>query len=333
MQKSFEDILAQYDLLKQRHMLQEERRHRQLLSLSPKLRELEDQRIDCNLQLLAASVYPTQNADKREIQGQIQKLAGEIQQERKRLEEEYPYNPQYACPVCGDTGMVMVQGEKQFCQCMKDKIYQQLYGGRDVPGLKGSFESFDETLFSDLPVENRPISQRQHMLKIKRLFLKFAHKYPGVAKRDILLYGNAGLGKTFLLEALAKELFAQEKDILFLSAYNLFDVFHSHRMGELELIWPIFEVPILLIDDLGTEPMTKNVTVEYLFRLLNERLLHQKTTIIGTNLTLEGLMERYGERILSRLAEKTRVHIFQLYGKDIRMIRGPLSKEPEESES
>lgn len=333
MQKSFEDILAQYDLLKQRHMLQEERRHRQLLSLSPKLRELEEQRIDCNLQLLAAGIYPTQNADKREIQGQIQKLAGEIQQERKRLEEEYPYNPQYACPVCGDTGMVMVQGEKQFCQCMKDKIYQQLYGGRDVSGLKGSFEAFDDTLFSDLPVKNKQMSQRQHTLKVKRLFLKFAHKYPEVAKRDILLYGNAGLGKTFLLEALAKELFAQEKDILFLSAYNLFDVFHSHRMGELELIWPIFEVPILLIDDLGTEPMTKNVTVEYLFRLLNERLLHQKTTIIGTNLTPDGLMERYGERILSRLAEKTRVHIFQLYGKDIRMIRGPLSKEPEESES
>ena len=33
----------------------------------------------------------------------------------------------------------------------------------------------------------------------------------------------------------------------------------------------LIDAPLLLIDDLGTEPMMRNITVEYLFTLLNER--------------------------------------------------------------
>ena len=34
---------------------------------------------------------------------------------------------------------------------------------------------------------------------------------------------------------------------------------------------PVDDCDLLIIDDLGTEPMMRNITVEYLFTLLNER--------------------------------------------------------------
>ena len=43
---------------------------------------------------------------------------------------------------------------------------------------------------------------------------------------------------------------------------------------------------VLVIDDLGTENMFKNITQEYLLYLLNERQRLNKTTIFTTNLTV-----------------------------------------------
>ena len=43
-------------------------------------------------------------------------------------------------------------------------------------------------------------------------------------------------------------------------------------------------MPLLLIDDLGTEPLMENITVTQLFNLLNERQNRGKHTVISTNL-------------------------------------------------
>lgn len=74
---------------------------------------------------------------------------------------------------------------------------------------------------------------------------------------------------------------------------------------------------LLIIDDLGTEPIKNNVTVEYLTAFLSERLNNEKAFIITTNLSSEDLLKRYSERLTSRLSSSSCAQ-FKLNGKDLR---------------
>ena len=67
------------------------------------------------------------------------------------------------------------------------------------------------------------------------------------------------------------------------------------------LIHDVITADLLLIDDLGTEPMLKNVTVEYLLLVIEERQTKGRATLVTTNLDTDGILLRYGERIYSRL--------------------------------
>ena len=135
----------------------------------------------------------------------------------------------------------------------------------------------------------------------------------------MLLTGKSGLGKTFLLHAVAERLIERNVNVLIISAYKLLDLvrkayFSNHEESAGELA----EIDVLMIDDLGSEPLMQNVTVEQLFNLLNERLNSGLSTIISTNLTMEELQGRYTERIASRLRDKNNWKVITLEGKDIR---------------
>ena len=78
----------------------------------------------------------------------------------------------------------------------------------------------------------------------------------------------------------------------------------------------LLQCDLLIIDDLGSE-MANSFTDSALFDCLNDRLIHQKSTIISTNLSLDDLKKSYSERIYSRvLGEYT---IFKIFGDDIRI--------------
>ena len=85
---------------------------------------------------------------------------------------------------------------------------------------------------------------------------------------------------------------------------------------------PLLNAPLLLIDDLGTEPLMQNITITQLFNLLNERQLAGLHTVISTNLDIPELKERYTERIASRLTDSTRWRKLTLSGDDVRRKLG-----------
>ena len=60
---------------------------------------------------------------------------------------------------------------------------------------------------------------------------------------------------------------------------------------------------LLVIDDLGTEPILNNVTVEYITAVISERLAKQKAFIITTNLSFDETKIKYTDRLSSRLSE------------------------------
>ena len=81
----------------------------------------------------------------------------------------------------------------------------------------------------------------------------------------------------------------------------------------------IYDVDLLIIDDLGTENMNQ-VKFTELFNIINSRLLNTNNkcykTIISTNLNLAMLNKTYGERISSRLIGN--YNICRFFGEDLR---------------
>ncbi len=80
----------------------------------------------------------------------------------------------------------------------------------------------------------------------------------------------------------------------------------------------LYETELLLIDDLGTEPLIENVTVEELFNLINERQNDGMCTVLSTNLNLSELKRRYTERVVSRLLDRQHCQALHFLGRDIR---------------
>jgi len=83
-----------------------------------------------------------------------------------------------------------------------------------------------------------------------------------------------------------------------------------------ELLDYVYNVDLLIIDDLGTEFIT-SLSTAALFDLINSRLLNQKSTVISTNLNLPDIDRIYSERVLSRI-NGGYTHIM-LIGEDLRV--------------
>ena len=222
------------------------------------------------------------------------------------------------CPVCGDRGTT---GEtiKEPCECLK-KAYQQKLRSRI--GLnsarKETFETFDLTVFPDETLPGRSFTQRQMMDVIRDECREWADGYPEVPCRDLLLTGKSGLGKTFLLHAIAERLIERDVNVLIISAYKLLEIVRKAYFSNEETTDGITDTEVLMIDDLGSEPLMQNVTVEQMYNLLNERRNRNLSTIISTNLTIPEIQSRYTERIASRLRDRNNCRIITLEGKDIR---------------
>ena len=77
----------------------------------------------------------------------------------------------------------------------------------------------------------------------------------------------------------------------------------------------IFNCDLLIIDDLGSEYTNAFIAAQF-FTCINERLIHKKSTIISTNLSLESLANLYTERSFSRITSS--YAFLKIIGDDIR---------------
>ena len=258
-------------------------------------------------------------AETEGLETQMETLSGQI---RTRLTEKgYPPDylaPVFRCPLCQDQGRTG-QPVKTPCVCFQ-KAYQKKL--RQRIGLSGdggeSFETFNLRVFSDEPIPGKAFSQQKLMAMVCESCREWAERYPDVACRDLVLSGKSGLGKTFLLRAMAERLVERDVNVLLISAYRLLETLRRDYFSHEEPMGDLFTAAVLMIDDLGSEPLMQNVTVEQLFNLLNERQNRGLSTVISTNLTMEEFRNRYTERIASRLRDRQNCKVFTIYGKDVR---------------
>ena len=146
--------------------------------------------------------------------------------------------------------------------------------------------------------------------------------------RNLFLYGDTGIGKTFLSNCIAKELIDKSFSVIYLTSYELFDTLAKSKFEKDDtaeaLASHIFDCDLLIIDDLGTE-LANSFTVSQLFLCLNERLLRRKSTIISTNLSLESVVDIYSERTFSRITSN--YTMLKLTGDDIRIKKKLMNRE------
>jgi len=164
---------------------------------------------------------------------------------------------------------------------------------------------------------------------------KFVEEYP-VDTTGLLLIGSIGVGKTHLAVGILKELILSKSiSCLFYDYRELLKQIQnsyndSVRATELEVLRPVFDTEILVLDELGAVKPTEWVW-DTVSLILNTRYNDNRTTIITTNFadaapgTLSGaraaareesLGDRIGERMRSRLHEMCR--IIRMDGQDFR---------------
>ena len=232
------------------------------------------------------------------------------------LPEDY-LQPIYTCPACRDEGY-LYDPSRRMCDCLQKAFNRRLLEESGLAGDAHTFETFDESIFSDEPDE-RGLSQRKAAVAIRNACLQYADSFPETPVRDLLLMGKSGLGKTFLLQCIAHRVAQRGFLPTYTSAYRLFETARkAYIENDSDILAPMMEAQLLLIDDLGTEPLMNNITVTQLFNLLNERQMAGRHTVISTNLTMSEMQERYTERITSRFLDATGCRRLTFIGGDIR---------------
>ena len=232
----------------------------------------------------------------------------------------------FECPDCQDTGYV---GTKK-CHCFLKAIIDLFYTQSNLKGLleQENFEHFNFDYYSS-NYRDRLSGQNSRELATRAYqeCMNFIHNFD-TEHGNLLLFGNTGIGKTFLSHCIAKEVMDSLHSVLYLTASEFFDALLEKaltRNDESCLLYEqIHQCDLLIIDDLGTERNTDFV-VSQLFVCLNDRILNRKSTIISTNLTLEEIKTNYTERTFSRISNHYK--ILRLAGDDIRIQKKLMYRE------
>jgi DNA replication protein DnaC len=269
-----------------------------------------------------------------ELSVKLQKLIKK--KENLLIEAGYPttyLDPVYKCHECKDTGFIEEDGVTEKCFCYKQLLIDQLYNQSNLNLVQTeNFSTFNENYYTEKVDEERygiKKSPREQILGIKEKCQEFINNFDSVEEKNLFFCGPAGVGKTFMANCIAYELMNRGRTVLYQSAPILFDTIAEYKIRNYrEKEWEdsyyknIFNVDLLIIDDLGTETQTPSRYAE-LLNILNIRQTNNYTspckTIISSNIEINKIYEYYTERVASRIIGSFAIYRFA--GEDIRRIK------------
>jgi len=243
------------------------------------------------------------------------------------------------CSICAGTGWKEVQANPRRvsrCDCQVGLRSDRLLVQARIPSR---YEHCELSNFEpDYDGANRSL------ISAKLVGGRFVEEYPLDENQGLLLVGGIGVGKTHLAVGILKELIAQKGVPCLFYDYRelLKEIQNSYNASvqttEMEVLRPVFETEVLVLDELGAVKPTEWVwdTVSH---ILNTRYNDRRTTIITTNYPdapaggavrrdsspaqlarsaarEETLGDRIGERMRSRLHEMCRK--VEMQGEDFR---------------
>ena len=208
------------------------------------------------------------------------------------------------CPLCYGTGMEVVPGRgARRCSCRRQSAQVLLVEQARIPRR---YHHCSLSNFCPAP------SNGSHLQAFNYAF-KLVEEYPAV-DRGLLLMGPCGVGKTHLATAALRGLIDKGVRCLFFEFGALLkEIQDSYnpvsQTSELEILAPVYEAEVLVLDELGASKPTAWVR-DTMQQVIGRRYNERKLTICTTNYldvrahpAEETLEDRVGVRLRSRLYE------------------------------
>lgn len=300
----YNELMRNYSRTRFRHQHEMEERLNRIYAQCPRLKEISSLLPSASAALARAKL----TGDSQAAQQASEQISA-LRAERDSLLASMHYTlsdlqPKYSCPDCRDTGYIS-RAEK--CHCFQQASIRLLYEQSGIGNLleRENFQYFNLNLYSTEPNELLGgKSNRDHMRQLRTIYANYANQFRD-GSPSLLIFGNPGVGKTFFTNCIAKVVLDHGFSVLYMTAPELFasamqKFNQDYDSSQTDSSDYVMECSLLIIDDLGTENPTL-YKLSHLFRIINSRLLSNKTTIISTNLFPDELEKIYTERIASRI--------------------------------
>ena len=240
------------------------------------------------------------------------------------------------CPVCLGQARRVTDKGTTLCRTPAPPRIVNIINGANIPARYHTSELKSFT--------NNTGNSREVLLQLTRWLETFALSD---SQKGIILEGPVGVGKTYLLAALAKELAYRGIDVKFVDFFQLLNklkTYYAASRNEEDPLEPLIHVDVLFIDELGKGRST-DFELSVIDQLVMGRYNQNKVIVASTNFRArpdlrggrpmpqsfdhmatrsgfnldqnETLCTRVGERIYSRLMETSIV--MEMTGEDFRM--------------
>lgn len=233
--------------------------------------------------------------------------------EIKRI-DPYELNCLYCGPYIGwintkktENGLLLV--ESKLCpKCCGQPHFKSNKDGNWTPQEKSDFHI--PKRFESATLENY-IAKSAAQKKVKSIasqYVKNFSKYLEKGTGGLIFTGDVGTGKTHLSIGILKAVNTQNHKHK-CRYVNVFDMvadikatWKDNYSSEAEVIKKYCSYELIVVDEIGVQygSTAENVI---LFRILNQRYLEQKPTILVSNLDEEGLVELLGPALVDRIHE------------------------------
>lgn len=161
-------------------------------------------------------------------------------------------------------------------------------------------EQFD---YLGLPMS--PTSQR----KTLEIATRRARMYAENPQGWLYIHGSYGAGKTHLAAAIGRELAQKGMNVEYSSGAELINELRNSA-GKYTLqdtMETYINADVLILDDMGVEEMTSEFVHAQLWQIFDKRM--EKLTIVTSNLDLDMLQRKVGNRIGSRLLQANKIYL------------------------